>query len=128
MPESEKTAVPVVEGGAMKQAKINRRTAKAGLTRAGKSLTHVINEERPQEEVSQSLLIYRQAYENLVSNHDEYTSLIENDEEFAEQESWLEECQGNFLSSETESKTYIESKNEIEQSNNEVRHVPMMLA
>ena len=88
----------------------------------------MINEERPQEEVSQSLLIYRQAYENLVSNHDKYTSLIENDEEFAEQESWLEECQGNFLSLETESKTYIESKNEIEQSNNEVRHVPMMLA
>ena len=117
MPESGETAVPVVENGAMKQAKINRRTAKAALTRAGKSLTHLINGERPQEEVSQSLLVYRQAYENLVSKHDEYTSLIENDEEFAEQESWLEECQGNFLTLETESKTYIESKNEIEQSN-----------
>ena len=117
MPESGETAVPVVENGAMKQAKINRRTAKAALTRAGKSLTHLINGERPQEEVSQSLLVYRQAYENLVSKHDEYSSLIENDEEFAEQESWLEECQGNFLSLETESKTYIESKNEIEQSN-----------
>ena len=117
MPESGEIAVPVVEDGAMKQAKINRRTAKAALTRAGKSLTHLINGERPQEEVSQSLLVYRQAYENLVSKHDEYSSLIENDEEFAEQESWLEECQGNFLSLETESKTYIESKNEIEQSN-----------
>ena len=117
MPESGEIAVPVVEDGAMKQAKINRRTAKAALTRAGKSLTHLINGERPQEEVSQSLLVYRQAYENLVSKHDEYTSLIENDEEFVEQESWLEECQGNFLTLETESKTYIESKNEIEQSN-----------
>ena len=79
MPESGETAVTVVEDWAMKEAKINRRTAKAALTRAGKSLTHLINGERPQEEVSQSLLIYRQAYENLVSKHDEYTSLIEND-------------------------------------------------
>ena len=121
MPESGETAVTVVEDGAMKQAKINRRTAKAALTRAGKSLTHLINGERPQEEVSQSLLIYRQAYENLVSKHDEYTSLIENDEEFAEQESWLEECQENFMSLESKSKVYMESKNEIEQSNNKLK-------
>ena len=111
----------VVEDGAMKQAKINRRTAKAALTRAGKCLTHLINGERPQEEVSQSLLIYRQAYENLVSKHDEYTSLIENDEEFAEQEFWLEECQENFMSLESKSKVYMESKNETEQSNNKVK-------
>lgn len=118
MPESGRSAV--VEDGTMKQAKINRRTAKAALTRAGKSLTHLINEERLQEEVSQSLLVYRQAYENLVLKHDEYGSLIENGDDCAEQESWLEECQENFMSLETKSKMYIESKSDIEQSNNKV--------
>ena len=118
MLESGETAV--TEDGGLKQAKINRRTAKAALTRAGKALTHLINGKRPQEEVSQSLLVYRQAYENLVLKHDEFTSLIENDEEFAEQESWLEECQENFMSLESKSKVYMESKNEIEQSNNSV--------
>ena len=118
MLESGETAV--TQDGGLKQEKINRRTTKAALTRAGKALTHLINGQRPQEEVSQSLLVYRHAYENLVLKLDEFTCLIENDEQFAEQESWLEECQENFMSLESKSKVYMESKNEIEQSNNSV--------
>ena len=110
----------VIEDRGLKQAKINRCTAKAVLTRAGKALMHLINGKRAKEEVSQSLLVYRQAYKNLVLKHDKFTSLIENDDEFAKQEPWLEECQENFMSLESKSKVYMESKNEIEQSNNSV--------
>ena len=102
----------------LKSAKINRRTVKAALTRAGKTLTHLMTEERPQEEVRESLLNYKQGYENLVSKHEQYTALIENEAEFNTQEAWLEECQENFMTLETRAKLYLERKNVDVQLNN----------
>ena len=89
---------------------MNRRTLKAALTRAGKAVNHLIDAERPREEVSQSRLLYKQTYENLVVKHEEYASLIENDEAFTVEEHWLKECQESFMNLETKAKLYIESK------------------
>ena len=120
MPETEEA--PEVVDARLKNTKLNRRTAKAALTRAGKALNHLIEGQRPREEVSESLLLYKKTYETLVSKHEEYTSLIENDEAFTVEEHWLEECQETFMNLETNAKLYIESKLEsnIEQSNNNV--------
>jgi hypothetical protein len=120
MPETEEA--PEVVDARLKNTKLNRRTAKAALTRAGKALNHLIEGQRPHEEVSKSLLLYKQTYETLVSKHEEYTSLIENDEAFTVEEHWLEECQETFMNLETNAKLYIESKLEsnIEQPNNNV--------
>ena len=80
------------------------------MTRAGKAINHLIQAERSQEEVSQSLLLYKQTYETLVLKHEEYTSLIEDDETFTVEEHWLEECQETFMNMQTNAKLYIESK------------------
>jgi hypothetical protein len=121
MPETEEA--PEVVDARLKNTKLNRRTAKAALTRAGtEALNHLIEGQRPREEVSESLLLYKKTYETLVSKHEEYNSLIENDEAFTVEEHWLEECQETFMNLETNAKLYIESELEsnIEQSNNNV--------
>ena len=112
MPETEGTSAPAPEvvDARLKNAKMNRRTSKAALTRAGKAVNHLIDAGRPREEVSQSLLFYKQTYDNLVVKHEEYASLIENDEAFTVEEHWLEECQEAFMNLETKAKLYIESK------------------
>ena len=91
-------------------AKMIRHTSKAALTRARNAMNYLMNAEQPQEEVSQSLLLYKQTYETLVLKHEEYASLIENDEVFTVEEHWLEECQETFMNLEMKAKLYIESK------------------
>ena len=110
--ETGETSAPAPEvlDARLRSAKKNRRTSKAALTRAGKAMNHLIQAERPQEEVSQSLLLYKQTYETLVLKHEEYTSLIEDDETFTVEEHWLEECQETFINMQTNAKLYIESK------------------
>ncbi len=70
----------------LKNGKMNRRTSKAALTRAGNALNHLIDAKRPREEVSESLLLYKQTYETLVLKHEEYICSIENDEGFTVEE------------------------------------------
>ena len=57
-----------------------------------------------------SSFVYKQTYETLVLKHEEYTSLIEDDETFTVEEHWLEECQETFMNMQTNAKLYIESK------------------
>ena len=66
---------PEVLDARLRSEKKNQRTLKAALTRAGKAINHLIQAERPQEEVSQSLLLYKQTYKTLVLKHEEYTSM-----------------------------------------------------
>ena len=72
-----------------KAARINRRTAKATLTRAGKSLNVVIEGKRPETEVRDALLKVQQSYDELVEKHDAYARFIEDDTEFETEEGWL---------------------------------------
>ncbi|XP_068711858.1 uncharacterized protein [Montipora foliosa] len=93
----------------LKETKINRRNAKAALTRAVKSLRHLIESKRPGKEVRDVLSKVQEAYEKLIEKHEEFTKLIEDEKEFEEQEAWLEESQYMFLRLETDTKLYLES-------------------
>ena len=115
----------------LRDAKIIRRNAKAALTRASKSLRHLIQSKRPGKEVSDVLFKVQKAYETLIDKHEEFTKLIEDDKEFEEQEARLEESQYMFMSLETDTKLYLESTKEVQKefkgkesqpSNNEVSY------
>lgn len=56
----------------------------------------------------------QETYEALVVKHEELTQLIEDDNEFEEQEAWLAESQDAFMSSEIHAKLYLESTEHLE--------------
>ena len=58
------------------KAKVTRRAAKASLTRAGKSLSTIIESKRPAPEVRESFIKLQEAYE-LVMKHEDVAQLIE---------------------------------------------------
>ena len=93
----------------VKPAKINRRAAKAALTRCGRALAHLVEHKRSASEVRDSLIKVNNAYENLVTKHELYTNLLTDDEEFNKEESWLEESQSYYLKLDIDTKGYIES-------------------
>ena len=47
-------------------------------------------------------------FNELVMKHEAYTALIEDDHEFEEEESWLGECQENFMEIEYRAKVYLD--------------------
>ena len=93
----------------IKTAKISRRTAKAGLTRQGKTLEHLISNKRPTDEVRETLLKFTNAFESLVLKHEGFASLIVPDTEYQKEEDWLDECQQYYLKIDVAAKNYIES-------------------
>lgn len=95
----------------MKDARVNRRTAKGALTRAGKLLTVVVEGKRPKQEVRDALTKVQQAFEDLVVKHDIYTKFIEEDEVYEQEEGWLGECQETFMALEINAKLYMDSLN-----------------
>ncbi|XP_028413778.1 uncharacterized protein LOC114536622 [Dendronephthya gigantea] len=97
------------EDETLKAAKLQRRAAKASLTRLGKALIHLCESKRPANEVSEYLVKIKDAFENVVSKHETYANLIVDDEAFANEEKWLDECQNYFLKTEIDAKSYIES-------------------
>ena len=66
---------------ALKTAKIQRRSAKATLTRLGKALIVLQEQRRTANEVRDHLARVKQAFENVVLKHEEYTNLIIEDED-----------------------------------------------
>lgn len=81
----------------LKEAKKIRRNAKAALTRYEKKLTSLLDFGRPESEVRDALNEVKEAYSNLVTKHEEYAKLIDDDEQFEEAENWMSECQESFL-------------------------------
>ena len=94
---------------ALKQAKIDRRTAKSAFTRAGKSVLHTVGSNRPPDEVSQALTKLQGAYESLVTKHEEYAKLIDDEEDYQTEEQWLAECQETFMKLEVDAKMFVEN-------------------
>ena len=92
--------------------KIDRRTAKGAFTRALKALDHVIGNERPVNEVQYLLDKGKGAFE-LEQKHEEFTNLIEDDDEWEVEERWLGECQDSFMNIETKAKQCIDKLKEI---------------
>ena len=91
-----------------REAKINRRTAKAALTRCGKTVSNLISGKRPESEVKISLAKYQENFEHLVELHEQFVKLIEDDNEFDMEEEWLGQCQESFMEIEFAAKVYIE--------------------
>lgn len=78
---------------ALKQAKIKGRNSKAALTLLGKTVSIQVSGGRSADEVKRALEKYEKAFADLVSKHEEYTLLIEDDIVFENEEAWLEQCQ-----------------------------------
>ena len=93
---------------AIKSAKLDRRTAKATLTRCRKALSKRIELKRPGIEVKDALNSLQNAFHDLVVKHESYSKLIEDDEEFEVQERWMEECQELFMDTEIQAKIYLD--------------------
>ena len=96
----------------LKRAKVERRTAKAAFTRAVKALEHVIANNRPRVEITAILNKLQGAFENLIGKHEEFASLVEDDEEYDKEEKWLAECQDVFMETETRAKICIDKMTE----------------
>ena len=61
------------------------------------------------EEVKQSLIIkLQEAYEKLITKHEELTKLIEDDAEFETEEAWLADCQEAFMNFEIQGKKHLD--------------------
>ena len=70
----------------LNDAKRKRRGAKSSVTRAGNGLDYLLHNDRPKQEVEESLANFEASYERLVERHEEYIELVDDDEEFATEE------------------------------------------
>ena len=93
----------------LKELRISRRTAKGSLTRAGKALKNLIENGRSAQEVSESLVAFKRTFDDLVTKHEKFTQLIEDDKQFDAEEIWMEENHDMFMDLEIQAKLYIES-------------------
>ena len=91
---------------ALKTAKIQRRAAKASLTRLGNALKHLCENERPADEVRDYLTKVNHAFDNVLEKHEIYANLIVDDEQFEIEEQWLNESY--FLKLDIDAKCYVE--------------------
>ena len=96
-------------GDAIKSAKLDRRTAKATLTRCRKALSKQVEIKRPGIEVKDALNNLQNAFHDLVVKHESYSKLIDDNEEFEVRERWMEECQELFMDTEIQAKIYLDN-------------------
>ena len=103
----------------IKTAKIKRRNGKAALTRLGKTINLKVAGNRSAEEIRKSLHLYEKAFLDLTAKHEQLTLLIEDDEQFKEEENWFEAVQDTFLRLKIDTEDYIRTQIEKEKQNNE---------
>ena len=75
------------------------------LTCQGKVVCHRLSANRPAEEIRKELKKYELAFEDLLSKHEEFLMLLEDDEQFEHEEAWMEECQEIYLKLSTDTDT-----------------------
>ena len=80
-----------------KDLTVKRRTAKAKLTRKEKAVDLQLSENRPPQEVKEVFEEFREAFVELTAVHEQYSATIENDDDFFQQEEWMDQCQEAFL-------------------------------
>ena len=123
----------MTEAAELKRAKISRRTAKSAFTRALNALENSVENERPVKEVNELLNKFQRAFDGLVSKHEEFTTLIDDDGEYENEERWLAQCHDIFMKSEIKAKTFMDhvqddkaSKDENDESadNSEIVNIP----
>ncbi|XP_028399264.1 uncharacterized protein LOC114522722 [Dendronephthya gigantea] len=96
-----------------KKAKMKRRNGKAALTRLGKVIIVQIEGKRSTDEVQRALDNYEHAFADLEAKHEEVTMLIEDDEQFNEEERYIEQCQETFLRLKIDAQDYIKQQTKI---------------
>lgn len=79
----------------MEKARNVRRAAKGSITRAIGTVRTLIEAKRPWEEIQSALDGLAKCFEALITKHEDYTLLL-NDEEFEEAEVWMDECAREF--------------------------------
>ncbi|XP_041456247.1 uncharacterized protein LOC121408709 [Lytechinus variegatus] len=81
----------------VKSLRLQRRGAKAKLSRYGKALQSLINDQRPVPEVQEMFEQYAGAFDDLQNKHASYTEVVEDDDEFEKEELWMDECHNSFM-------------------------------
>ena len=121
----------MTEAAELKRAKISRRTAKSAFTRALNALENSVKNERPVTEVNEVLHKFQRAFDGLVSKHEEFTTLIDDDGEYENEEKWLAQCHDVFMKSEIKAKKFMDhvqedkaSKDENDESDSEIVNIP----
>ncbi len=78
------------------KAKNIRRGAKGSLTRAINATKELIGASRPENEVKQAFEAVKKAHEVLLTKHEEFAMLLE-DDEFEEAEKWMQACTSEYI-------------------------------
>ncbi len=91
----------------LSESKLRRRTAKAALTRLSKTLRIKLENSRPPNEVTETFVKVKRAYDDLVAKHEEYAQKIEDDKAFEVEERWLEDSQVVYTRLEMDTNDYI---------------------
>ena len=95
-------------------AKKARRNAKSSLTRRSNNLYSMIENNRPVEEITEALELVEIDYKTVVEKHEALVEKVD-DEEFAKEEKWIEDCREKTLILKFRAKDYIILKSKQEQ-------------
>ena len=93
--------------------------AKSAFTRALNALENSVKNERPVTEVIELLHKFQRAFDGLVSKHEEFTTLIDDDCEYENEEKWLAQCHDIFMKSEIKAKKFMDHVQDDKASKNE---------
>ncbi len=91
----------------LKKAKMKCRNGRAALTRLGKVIIVQMYGNFSNEEIKKAMENYEWAFSDLETKHKQVTLLVEDDEKFAEEEQWIEQCQETFLHLKIEAQDYM---------------------
>ena len=80
----------------MEKAKNVRRVAKGNLTRTLNAGKMLIQAKRPSQEIREALEEIKAAYTDLLSKHEAFTMYL-NGEEYAEAETWMDDCISQYM-------------------------------
>ena len=91
------------------KCKAGQEDCKVDSNKLQKTLSKQIEIKRPGLEVRDALTKLQNAFDDLVVKHENYSKLIEDDEEFEVQEGWKEKCQETFMEMEIKAKIYLDN-------------------
>ena len=98
----------------MEKAKNVRRAAKGNLTRTLNAGKMLIQAKRPSQEVREALEEIKAAYTDLVSKQEAFTMYL-NDEEYAEAETWMDDCIHEYMTFSVLANDYTDGASEHEE-------------
>lgn len=73
----------------------------------------LLDQQRLYAEVQEAYTRYESIFKDVQDAHDNYTEIIEDDDKFAKEEEWMEECQKTFLNLKLTVNDYQAKKEEV---------------